>query len=145
MKRCCNVQNDVWNYIILYSGWTSHLISEESYAHGPYLKETIITASSAQEKQKIRQEMKLMGFYSWVLVILVSMLVLSLIYKQKNVVGILSPPSCTVICGYIFSSYCTVICWCIFSPYCTVISGYLISPYCTVICGCFIYPLLYSN
>nr|XP_022317824.1 uncharacterized protein LOC111121025 [Crassostrea virginica] len=58
---------------------------EESYAHGPYLKETIITASSAQEKQKIRQEMKLMGFYSWVLVILVSMLVLSLIYKQKNV------------------------------------------------------------
>lgn len=67
------------------------MISEESYAHGPYLKEAIITASSAKEKQNIRQAMKLMGFYSWVLVILVSMLVLSLIYKQKNVVGILSP------------------------------------------------------
>lgn len=59
---------------------------EQSYARGPYLKEAIMTSSSVEDsKHQVLREMNLMTFYSWVLFISLSLLVLYVFYRQKNV------------------------------------------------------------
>lgn len=59
---------------------------EQSYARGPYLKEAIMTSSSVEDRrQQVRREMNLMTFYSWLLFIALSLLLLYVFYRQKNV------------------------------------------------------------
>lgn len=59
---------------------------EQSYARGPYLKKAIMTSPSEEDqKNQVRREMNLMTFYSWVLFISLSLLLLYVFYRQKNV------------------------------------------------------------
>ncbi|XP_048761610.2 uncharacterized protein LOC125670465 [Ostrea edulis] len=59
---------------------------EESYAHGVYLKEKIVTSPVVRNhRRKLRTDVSMMTLYSWMLFISMAMLVLYVFYKQKNV------------------------------------------------------------
>ncbi|XP_062594486.1 uncharacterized protein LOC134255902 [Saccostrea cucullata] len=59
---------------------------EESYARAPYLKENTRTSRwNSNKRGKMRREISMMTLYCWVLFISMTMLVLYVFYKQKNV------------------------------------------------------------
>ncbi|XP_061196120.1 uncharacterized protein LOC133204409 [Saccostrea echinata] len=59
---------------------------EESYAQAPYLKENTVTSRwNRNDRGNIRREINMMTLYCWVLFISMTMLILYVFYKQKNV------------------------------------------------------------